>query len=161
MVIFASIFFLKLAIIFKKNNLSSPQYWGFFGKKLPVNFVVSFYQNLYNQMNTYHITHTCEILRGRLHFKRTRKIIDLSEIIMLQANVNYTTFFLKNGKQFLSARSIKLFELVLEGHGFIRTHRAYLINHKHLLKYDEVNESVLLSNNLIALISRRKKGNLI
>ena len=111
-------------------------------------------------MNTYDFTHTCEILRGRIHFKRTRKTIDLSEIIMLQADVNYTIFFLKNGKQFLSARSIKLFELMLEGHGFIRTHRAYLINRKHLLKYNDTNDSVFLSNNLIALISRRRKGNL-
>jgi two-component system LytT family response regulator len=112
-------------------------------------------------MNTYDFTHTCEILRGRLHFKRTQKFIDLSEIIMLQADVNYTTFFLKNGKRFISARSIKLYELILERHGFIRTHRAYLINREHLLKCNEANDSVFLSNNLIALISRRKKGNLI
>ena len=80
---------------------------------------------------------------------------------MLQANVNYTIFFLKNGKQFLSARSIKLFEVILEEHGFIRTHRAYLINREHLLKCNEANDSVFLSNNLSALISRRRKGNLI
>jgi DNA-binding LytR/AlgR family response regulator len=139
----------------------SPQYWGYERTFFPANFAMSFYQNLNNQMNTYNITHTCEILRGRLHFKRTRKMIDLSEIIMLQANINYTTFFLKNGKQFLAPRSIKLFELMLAGHGFIRTHRAYLINREHLLKCDETNDSVFLSNNLTALISRRKKGNLI
>jgi DNA-binding LytR/AlgR family response regulator len=112
-------------------------------------------------MNTYRITHTCEILRGRLHFKRSRKSIDLSEIIMLQADVNYTTFFLKNGKQFVSARSIKLYVEILEAHGFIRTHRAYLINREHLLKCNKQNDCVSLSNNLTALISRRKKGNLI
>jgi DNA-binding LytR/AlgR family response regulator len=138
----------------------SPQYWGYERIFFLANFAVSFYQNLNNQMNTYNITHTCEILRGRLHFKRTRKTIDLSEIIMLQANVNYTIFFLKSGKQFLSARSIKLFELMLGGHGFIRTHRAYLINREHLLKCDEPKDSVTLSNNLTALISRRRKGNL-
>ena len=111
-------------------------------------------------MNTYDLPKSCEILRGRLHFKRTRKTIDLSEIIMLQADVNYTTFFLKNGKKFLSSRSIKLYELILKGHGFIRTHRSYLINLEHLLKCNETNDSVFLSNNLTALISRRRKGNL-
>jgi DNA-binding LytR/AlgR family response regulator len=129
----------------------------FFESILPYRFI----QNPNNQMNTYHITHSCEILRGWLHFKRSRKSIDLSEIIMLRADVNYTIFFLKNGKQFLSARSIKLYESMLEGHGFIRTHRAYLINREHLLKCNETNDSVFLSNNLTALISRRKKGNLI
>lgn len=79
---------------------------------------------------------------------------------MLQADVNYTTFFLKNGKQFLSARSIKLYELMLKGHGFIRTHRAYLINREHLLTCDDKKASVFLSNNHTALISRRKKGSL-
>ncbi len=111
-------------------------------------------------MNNYDITHTCEILRGWLHFKRSRKSINLSEIIMLRADVNYTTFYLKSGKQFLSARSIKLFEIVLEGHGFVRTHRAYIVNREHLLKCDELTESIFLSNNLTALISRRRKGNL-
>ena len=111
-------------------------------------------------MNTYELPKSCEILRGRLHFKRTRKTIDLAEIIMLQADVNYTTFFLKNGKKFLSSRSIKLYELMLEGHGFIRTHRSYVINLEHLLKYDEINDRISLSNNLTALISRRRKGNL-
>lgn len=80
---------------------------------------------------------------------------------MLRADVNYTTFYLKSGKQFLSARSIKLYELMLAGHGFIRTHRAYLINREHLLKCNEANNSVFLSNNLTALISRRRKGSLI
>jgi two-component system, LytTR family, response regulator len=107
------------------------------------------------------LSQTCCIKKDNLFFLRTHKTIPLSDIIMLQANVNYTVFHLKSGKQFMSARSIKLYDLTLGGHGFIRTHRAYLINRQHLREYDNLNELILMSNNLTALISRRKKGNLI
>lgn len=109
----------------------------------------------------YNFTHSCEISRGRIHFKKAKKNLNLADIIMLQADVNYTIFFLKNGKRYVTAHSLKRYETVLEAYGFVRIHRAYLINRSHFKRYDSDNEMVLMNNNLTALISRRKKRNLI
>lgn len=112
-------------------------------------------------MYTANLSQTCCIKQDKLFFIRSHKTIPLSEIIMLQASVNYTIFYLKDGKQFMSARSIKLFDLTLENHGFVRTHRKYLVNSQHLVGYNDENSSILLSDNHIAPISRRKKGQLV
>ena len=101
--------------------------------------------------------HSCEITSNRLYFKKARKALNLSDIIMLQADVNYTIFYLRNGKRYVTARSLKLYEILLETYGFIRIHRAFLINQLHLQEYDSQQDFVLMSNNLTAQISRRKK----
>lgn len=104
---------------------------------------------------------SCEITSNRLYFKKARKALNLSDIIMLQADVNYTTFYLRNGKRYVTSRSLKLYEILLETSGFIRIHKAFLINRLHLQEYDSEQDFVLMSNNLIAPISRRKRINLI
>jgi two-component system, LytTR family, response regulator len=107
-------------------------------------------------MNT-QIPHFCEITNGKLHLIRSRKRIFLKEIVMLKGEINYTHIYLLSGKILLIPRTIKIFEHLLSEYAFIRTHRAYLINEQHLVKYDSLNNCVKLSNNIIALISRRRK----
>ena len=104
--------------------------------------------------------HFCDIVNDKLHLIRSKKRIFLKEIIMFKGDINYTTIHLLSGKVLLIPRTIKTFENLLLEHDFIRTHRAYLINELHLKEYDEVNSCVKLSNNMTALISRRKKENL-
>ena len=104
--------------------------------------------------------HFCDITDDKLHLIRKRKKIFLKEIIMFKGKINYTTIHLVSGKVLLVPRTIKIFEDLLSEHDFIRTHRAYLVNQLHLKAYDEANSCVRLSNNITALISRRKKENL-
>ena len=101
--------------------------------------------------------HFCDIVNDKLHLIRSKKRIFLKEIIMFKGEVNYTTIHLLSGKVILIPRTIKIFENLLAEHDFIRTHRAYLINELHLKEYDEVNNCVKMSNNMTALISRRRK----
>ena len=103
--------------------------------------------------------HFCDITNDKLHLIRSRKKIFLKEIIMFKGDVNYTTIHLVSGKILLIPRTIKIFENLLSGYAFIRTHRAYLVNELHLKEYDEVNSCVKMSNNMTALISRRRKEN--
>jgi DNA-binding LytR/AlgR family response regulator len=107
-------------------------------------------------MNNY-TPHFCEITNGKIYFIRSRKRVFLKEIIMLTANINYTSIHLLCGKVLLIPRTIKIFESLLSDYDFIRTHRAYLVNQIHLKEYDLPNNCVKLSNNMIALISRRRK----
>jgi DNA-binding LytR/AlgR family response regulator len=91
---------------------------------------------------------------------RTSKKILLSDVILLEGNSNYTTFHLEKGKSKLVAHSIKFFEPYLEMHGFLRVHRAYMVNSIHVKGYQREYERLMMTNGLKANISRRrKKGN--
>jgi DNA-binding LytR/AlgR family response regulator len=100
----------------------------------------------------------CRIVRAKIYFTRTRKIIPLQDIIMLQGEVNYTLLHLLGGRKVLIPRTLKLFESVLENYDFLRTHRAFIINCEHLQSIDDEGLSMRMTNDLLATISRRRKG---
>ena len=104
--------------------------------------------------------HFCDITNDKLHLIRSRKKILLKEIVMFRGQINYTSIHLLSGKVLIVPRTIKIFENLLSEYAFIRTHRAYLVNEIHLKEYDEVNSCMRMSNDMIALISRRRKENL-
>ena len=71
--------------------------------------------------------------------------------------INYMSIHFLPNKVLLIPRTIKIFEDLLSEYAFIRTHRAYLVNELHLKAYDLPNNCVKMSNNMTALISRRRK----
>ena len=99
----------------------------------------------------------CIISKGKMDFVFQKKKILLTEIVMLEAEANYTYLHLLNGKKMLISRTMKLFDILLKDHPFTRIHRSFIINEYHLKKYDADKECIMLSNNLEATISRRKK----
>ena len=94
---------------------------------------------------------------GSLSLLRRQTTIMLSEIILLQAEVNYTHFFLKSGQKLTFAKTLKRFEQELDSSQFIRVHRSYLINKNHLQTYDSFLGEVVLTNNHRVSASRRRK----
>jgi two-component system LytT family response regulator len=102
----------------------------------------------------------CIISKGKMDFIYQKKKIPLTEIIMLQAVANYTYFHLLNGKKIVISRTMKLFDRLLKDHQFTRIHRSFIINESHLKSYDANKECIMLSNDLEAMISRRKKRTL-
>ncbi|WP_158279578.1 LytR/AlgR family response regulator transcription factor [Arcicella aurantiaca] len=101
--------------------------------------------------------HFCEITNDKLFLIRSRKRISLKEIVMLRGEINYTSIHLLSGKVLIVPRTIKIFENLLSSYAFIRTHRAYLVNEYHLQEFDLHKNCVKLTNNMTALISRRRK----
>jgi DNA-binding LytR/AlgR family response regulator len=101
--------------------------------------------------------HFCEIVRGKIYFLRTKKIITLHEIIMLQGDINYSMIYLQGGRKVIVPRTLKIFEELLESYNFLRTHRGFIINCDHLLRIDRLQEEAFLTNNLQASISRRRR----
>jgi DNA-binding LytR/AlgR family response regulator len=83
--------------------------------------------------------------------------IHLSNIILLEAKVNYTLIYLKEGKKIMVAKTLKSLEEILAEHNFLRIHRAFLINGRHLQGYDKSLGLVSLTNNYKVSTSRRKK----
>jgi DNA-binding LytR/AlgR family response regulator len=100
----------------------------------------------------------CRIIRAKIYFPRTRKTIPLNEIIMLEGMVNYTILHLRGGRKILVPRTLKLFEVILGNYDFLRTHRGFIINCEHLQSIDSKGVSMRMTNNLLATVSRRKKG---
>ncbi len=87
---------------------------------------------------------------------KTHKSICPQEVIMLHGEVNYTTFCLKDGKKIIVAHTLKYFEDQLNKFGFMRVHRAFLVNPQYILKYNEIGHTIEMDCNLIAQISRRR-----
>lgn len=101
--------------------------------------------------------HSCKILKDKMYFSSTKKTIPLHEIIMLQGDINYSLIYMQNGHKVMIPRTLKIFEELLGNHHFIRTHRGFIINSIHLQRMDIHREFMLLTNDLKASISRRRK----
>ncbi|MEA5458270.1 LytTR family DNA-binding domain-containing protein [Arcicella sp. LKC2W] len=90
--------------------------------------------------------------------QKKKKTLDISQIIMLRGFANYTCFYLQNGKQSLSARTLKYYEGLLNDKGFIRIHRGFLVNQKCILKHNIDTSQLILVEGHEAEISRRRKN---
>ncbi|MEM6643815.1 MAG: LytTR family DNA-binding domain-containing protein [Bacteroidota bacterium] len=64
-------------------------------------------------------------------------VVELSTIIKCQSSVNYTIFYLTDGKELIISRTLKEFDEQLSGNGFFRVHRSWLINEEHIIGYDK------------------------
>ena len=92
-----------------------------------------------------------------LNHKTSVKVL-VNSVILVEGNINYTKFYLKEGKERVVAHSIKFFETHLETHGFLRVHRAFMINPNYVKSYNSEQEILTMTNGQIAPISRRRKG---
>ena len=77
------------------------------------------------------------------------------EIIRLEGESNYTKFFFTNKKTLLASKTLKDFEEILVGHGFIRIHKSHLINKKHVINL--TGEQLTMMDASKVEISRRRK----
>jgi two-component system, LytTR family, response regulator len=84
------------------------------------------------------------------------KYVQLDEIIRLQAESNYTHIFLKGNKVFVSAKTLKEYDEILQGHKFLRVHKSHLVNPAHIESYDK--QGILhMSDGTKVEVARRKK----
>jgi two-component system LytT family response regulator len=94
-----------------------------------------------------------------LNHKTSAKVL-INTVILIKGDVNYTKFYMEGGKEKTVAHSLKFFENHLENHGFLRIHRAFMINPNYVKAYNAEQESLTMSNGQIANISRRRKHTL-
>ena len=89
-------------------------------------------------------------------------IIQLSEIVRLEAVSNYTKFFLSDGKQLLISKTMGDYEEMLLKNNFFRIHRSHIINLRYLRTFHK-NEagSVELRDGTVLEVSDRKKKELL
>lgn len=83
--------------------------------------------------------------------------VPLSEVLYLEGFGNYTMFYFHNGKKLLVAKTIKDYLPILDKDVFVRTHRSFVVNLRHVDTLDLRNMCVRLTSGLEISISRRKK----
>ncbi len=83
----------------------------------------------------------------------------IENIVRLQADDNYTKVFTVSGKQYLISRPLKDFERALPSDHFVRTHKSFIINIRHLKNFSNEDGGVAILNDGIKVpISKRKNS---
>lgn len=64
-------------------------------------------------------------------------VVDIENIIRCEADKNYTSFFLVDGKRIIVSRTLKDYDLLLSAHNFFRVQQSHLINVNFIERYDK------------------------
>ena len=82
----------------------------------------------------------------------------VADIVLLEADGAYTTFYLKYGQKIVVSKKLKFYEDILSNRSFFfRTHRSYLVNVNFIKKYSRSENAILMDNNITISISRDRK----
>lgn len=88
-----------------------------------------------------------------------RKSVTPKQVLMLVADINYTTIHLFNGEQFIIATTLKRVQKSLDSHGnFVRTNKKFVVNWDYVRSHCA--KQLTLQNNQTIPFSRRQ-GRLI
>ncbi|NCA86507.1 MAG: response regulator transcription factor [Clostridia bacterium] len=86
-------------------------------------------------------------------------IVNLNDIIRLEADVNYTRFFLVDNKKLLVSKSLKEYDEMLCETGFFRAHQSHLVNLDHIQRFDktEGGHLVMDDDSQVPVSSRKRE----
>ncbi len=78
------------------------------------------------------------------------------DIIYCRSDGNYTTFYTQQMDKILVSKSLKQVEEILSEKIFIRCHQSYIVNKKHVLKYNKNGVLIVNLDFKVPVSSRRK-----
>lgn len=85
------------------------------------------------------------------------KVVAVDEIIAIEAQESYSKLH-TTSNTFLASKNLKHFETVLEeNQGFFRCHKSWIVNFKHVVKYQKTAGTILLNQDLLARLSKYRK----
>jgi len=85
------------------------------------------------------------------------RLVNVAEVMYLQADDNYTVLYLTNDRKILATRTLGEFEKILDGPEFFRIHKSTLINLSFLAGYSSFQGNFAeLKDGSLLDISRRK-----
>ena len=87
--------------------------------------------------------------------------IDLNEIIYAEADSNYCTLVLINGRRFVISKTLKDLQELLEESHFLRIHRQYIINLNHVQHLDRTKSILTMINKAELPLARNQKDKLV
>lgn len=107
--------------------------------------------------NLLHNLHEEKISNYRLAVSTTDGTFFFSplDIIRLEADGNYTRFYLKEKKPILTSKILKEYDELLSEQDFIRVHRAHLVNKKYVKELSGEHELIMTDNSIVEIIRRK------
>ena len=105
---------------------------------------------------------TKQILSGEqkkitLYHSKGFKIVEISEVVRVEAKGNYSLFHFKKGDNYVDSKTLKLYEEMLSSHGFLRVHKSHLINMHELKEYKSQQGNIaVMSDGAEIPVSRNK-----
>ena len=88
-------------------------------------------------------------------------LVDVADVIRLEAESNYTHFFLKDRKKITASKTLKSFEDQLLKNNFCRVHSAHLVNLAYVEKYVKGDGGMLILKDSTNIpVSRANKNEL-
>ncbi|HYG14648.1 MAG TPA: LytTR family DNA-binding domain-containing protein [Bacteroidia bacterium] len=86
------------------------------------------------------------------------QFVEIEDIIHLEADSNYTTFYLENNQKIVVSHTLKEYEEILASLPFLRVHNSYIVNLKKVKKYIKGKGGYAVMNNGATVeISPKKK----
>lgn len=83
-------------------------------------------------------------------------ILDLNNILYIEASGKYSIFKLTNGKEIIASKSLLHYQSKIKSDFFIRIHHKFVVNFKYIKKYDLDNNAFCkMQDDTIIPISRR------
>ncbi len=87
-----------------------------------------------------------------------RKNVIPENVILLEADENYTKLYLTDGVKIHVATTLKKLEArFAHDSNFFRSNKSYIINLNYLVDYQDDSFEIEMPNNKIILVSRRRK----
>jgi two-component system LytT family response regulator len=104
------------------------------------------------------LTHLHAIDRIILPSQDEYNFVKIADIVFCEADNNYTKFHLADGKTKMVSRTLKEYEIMLEGQNFYRIHKSYLANMAHLTRVVKADGmSIFMSNGKELPVSLRRR----
>lgn len=112
---------------------------------------LSKYETLLNTVNSKEFT---QIVIPELG---NRRVLNLKELIAIEADGAYSKFHLTKGKSIIASKNLKYFEDVLpKKSGFFRSHRGWIVNLKYIKTINRTKGILNLKNEIEAKLSRSR-----
>lgn len=107
-------------------------------------------------------TNASNFSRIALHSADGINLVEIADIIRCESSGNYTRFVLHNKPNILVSKTLKEYDELLTEQNFIRIHKSFLVNLKHVVKYLKGEGGwVIMSDDAKIEVSRRKKDPLM
>jgi two-component system, LytTR family, response regulator len=85
-------------------------------------------------------------------------LVNIADILYVEAYSNYSTFYLEKDKKLLVLKSLREFEEMLVDKGFFRIHKTYLVNVNKMSHFDKKDGGfVIMSNGVEIPVASRKR----
>lgn len=102
------------------------------------------------------------VTRLALNTQEKIHIVNITEIIRLEASANYTMFYFRDGSKTMVTKTLKEYDQLLSGHGFLRVHQSHLVNLDCIKDYVKIDGGYLvMKDGTDVAVSSRKKAEVL